>query len=815
MAEYEYIDSPQQEESNPLVDFDPMKLLRAFRKSFIWIMLIFLCCISVVYTYLYYQIPIYESASQLKLEMKGTASDLGIGIFKNDNEKQNYLNSEISIINSSVIHERIVEALKLEVTKYSQGRINDFEMFNNSPFDVQNYEIKHGQMYEQKIDIHFKSDQNYELTYYVDNQEYRQEGIVNQEVSNEHFRCTIIPTSFFSQQTLTGKYYFTFRTESRAQQLIAQNLSVQIINVNALTLSITYQDPNITKAMAIVNAADTAYLKFSINDKNRIYRQKKFYLQQRKDTIEKYMDYWKYKINFYKDSNNISTEDLNVNVEVLLDKMRVAQENKFRYRAELGIYDKVMNFLASDSSVLITTAIAQDITSASQLTAIITQIYQARQALEKLIYQGYTPKTFAYKQRKMTLDSLQKDFLRYVSFNKERLYRKIYEQDSITTASRNKIPGQSEDDIQLNLMKRYLDFYEKSYDIILNSMIETELAEVGTLPDFHVIQHASMPKEPIYPVGEKFYLSALAFAGFLSIVLVMVRYVMQNRIVNLKELKKITSVPILGEVPLYTKSKMKHSQLVIHHNPKSSISEALRSIRTNLDFMSQANKSKRIISVTSTISGEGKTFVAVNLAGIIALSEQKVVILDLDLRKPKIHFAFGSQDNLMGMSTLLIHKSIVSDCIRHSEIPNLDYITSGPQPPNPSELLLSERFDEIIKELHQTYDVVMFDMPPVGVVTDGFAPMKKADLPIFVTKAEYTPRPYMREVLNHKLSGIENYNRLSIVFNGVKPKRSLYNYGYGYGYGYGYRSGYYDDDASSSIVKNIKNRISRFFSKKN
>src|SRR5690606_6838891 len=162
-------------------------------------------------------------------------------------------------------------------------------------------------------------------------------------------------------------------------------------------------------------------------------------------------------------------------------------------------------------------------------------------------------------------------------------------------------------------------------------------------------------------------------------------------------------------VPKY-KKEIPVSQLLVNQNPKSLIAESFRSIRTNLQFVDNSPGPK-VIAVTSTISGEGKTFVAINLGGIISFSDKRVVILDLDMRKPTIHLGFGVE-NIRGMSTLLIGKDQVGDCIQHSAVPGLDFITAGPIPPNPSELIISPHMERIVEQLKQDYDVILIDTPP-------------------------------------------------------------------------------------------------------
>ena len=238
---------------------------------------------------------------------------------------------------------------------------------------------------------------------------------------------------------------------------------------------------------------------------------------------------------------------------------------------------------------------------------------------------------------------------------------------------------------------------------------------------------------------------------------------------------------------------------MVDKSPKSLVAEAFRSVRTNLQFISNEPGSK-IIALTSTISGEGKTFVAINLAGIIAFSGKRVVIIDLDMRKPKIHIGF-SVENSIGMSTLLIGKNCVEEAIQRSNLENLDIITAGPVPPNPSELIISKRMDEILEHLRTIYDVIIIDNPPVGLVSDGIAMIQKADYPIYIFRADYSKRNFIQNV--DRLFNEANIKRLSVLLNGVDIDRKNYgyNYGYGYGYGYGTSYGYYDDEKEKLLRK--------------
>ena len=258
-----------------------------------------------------------------------------------------------------------------------------------------------------------------------------------------------------------------------------------------------------------------------------------------------------------------------------------------------------------------------------------------------------------------------------------------------------------------------------------------------------------------------------------------------NEINTIDDLKHLLpdKVTVLGNIPLL-KENTEYSQLLVHNSPKSILAESMRNIRTNLSFV---NSDVRVIAISSSISGEGKTFVALNLAGIIALSGKRTIVIDLDLRKPKVHLGLNVS-NEKGISNLIIKQVTLEECIRKSEIENLDFISAGPIPPNPSELILSDSFQEILETLKATYDIVIIDNPPVGLVTDGVQILAKADVPIYIFKAHYSKRVFASRV--RELFEMNQITHLNIILNGTKAYKGKYGYGYGYGYGYDY----YDEE---------------------
>jgi len=210
---------------------------------------------------------------------------------------------------------------------------------------------------------------------------------------------------------------------------------------------------------------------------------------------------------------------------------------------------------------------------------------------------------------------------------------------------------------------------------------------------------------------------------------------------------------------------------VVDH-PKSMVSEAIRTLRTNLDFFA-INSEKRVIAVSSTISGEGKSFVAMNLGGVIALSKKKVILLDLDMRKAKNN---ATDDNTKGISTILIRKNTWQECVVKTQLDNFDVIPSGPHPPNPSELLLNGEFTGILDELKNKYDFIILDTPPVGLVTDGIMAMRRADLSIYVFRANYSKKEFLQSF--RRIVSINKFTNITMLLNALPITGDRTKYGY-------------------------------------
>jgi capsular exopolysaccharide synthesis family protein len=274
-------------------------------------------------------------------------------------------------------------------------------------------------------------------------------------------------------------------------------------------------------------------------------------------------------------------------------------------------------------------------------------------------------------------------------------------------------------------------------------------------------------------------------------------FFINNAIQNTDDISSLTNIPLIGVVG------MKHTDtnLSVFEKPKSALSESFRAIRSSLQFLYKKQKvsGSKVLMLTSSVSGEGKTFCSINIATVFALSEKKTVIVGLDLRKPKIFDDFNLKNNI-GAVNYLIGQSTLEEITQSTKIPYLDVITSGPIPPNPSELIMGETMSELMEELKEKYDYVILDTPPVGLVTDAVELSSYVDVTLYVMRQNFTKKE-MVNLLNNRVKRDELHN-VSIVLNGFENKAKYgAGYGYGYGYGYGaYSNGYHEEEPSGNVL---------------
>jgi capsular exopolysaccharide synthesis family protein len=405
------------------------------------------------------------------------------------------------------------------------------------------------------------------------------------------------------------------------------------------------------------------------------------------------------------------------------------------------------------------------------------------------------------------MEAVKKVLLENIATAKSSLQFDLAMVNSKINETESTIKQLPEDQQELIKIKRKYDLSDNIYSTFLQKRSEADIVKAASLSDIHFIDPAKdIGGGLIGPKTSVNYVLALFLGLLIPLLFVFAIFFINNSIQNTEDINKLTKIPLIGVIGL----SKENSNLAVFEKPKSALSESFRAIRSSLQFLYKQQKvdGAKTLMITSSVSGEGKTFCSLNIATVFALSEKKTVIIGLDLRKPKMFEEF-SISNEIGVVNYLIKQKTLDEIIIPTHIPFLDVIVSGPIPPNPAELIMSDGMKEMIDELKKKYDYIILDTPPVGLVSDALELAQYCDVTLYIVRQNFTKKD-MITLLNNRVKRGE-LNNTSIILNGFQNK-AKYGAGYGYGYGYGYGSttysnGYNDDDKPKSILEKI---ISQF-----
>ncbi|MGN6646777.1 MAG: polysaccharide biosynthesis tyrosine autokinase [Cytophaga sp.] len=746
---------------------DPYKLLIVFKKSLIAMALIGVFTLMGVIVFIRYAKPVYESSSTIKLENNNRTNSLGLSNTGRLEEESSSLAGELEIIRSPIVREKVISDLQLNISYYVYGNILYEERFKTSPYVVSFVEDYSKVAYDTPLDIQIVDDETFQL---------EKKGFVENftfgKVCKTPFGTfTLKKTAYFDDYNKKQKTFFKFNSPGALNNYFQQNLFADVANIEARTLYVSFKDHNAVKAYSIVKSIDSIYFEQTLQQKlktfdqsieflntsikkaeeNLIDAEKKFETFMRNNkTMDVMADYTKF--SELRDENTIEIKDLQFKLELLKNLKGLIDANK-----DLEEFIPLLSKLEDE-----------------QLLNLVEGLNTLNQEKESLLL-SQSESTYAYQKKKAAALKAKQDVLDLIKQNEQITQKQIHDLNLDKFEIESSILSFPAKETEMTRLKRHYNLYDKFYGLLMDKMVEQGLTKAGVTVNFIVLSPPTVENTPIYPKKGILLLSGVGIAILLSLLLVVVRFLMYDTITTLAELERSIPIPIIGSVPEYVADKMYFSQLIVDKKSKSAISESLRSIRTNLEFIT-SKKTSKVITVTSTVGGEGKTFVAVNLAAVIALTNQRVVVLDLDMRKPKIHLAFGAENHI-GLSTILIEKNTMAESIQHSRIPDLDFITAGPTPPNPSELILLPTLDKLIEDLKLKYDVIIIDTPPVGIVTDGILLMSKSDVPLYIVRINYSKFFVAQEIKRTLNRG--GYNKLRVIANAVPTNRGFrYNYGY-------------------------------------
>ena len=710
------------------------------------------------------------------------------------------IENEKAVLKSFTLSERTITELGLQLSFFKHGSVQTVNQYKVNPYNVI-FDTSHLQLANVDMYIDILNDEEFKLkidckdqnTYDIKNNKknniiqanlsYNSTHEFEKQIKTDYFSFKLVKTPYFNKKTYLEDNTYSFKLHSldKITKKYLKDLNISPVSKESSVLKLSISGNARKKNIDYLNTLSSLYLTQGLEEKNRMATNTITFIENQilktKDTLDKIED----KLKDFK-LKNPNLEIFDKDFGTYFQKQKT-ETNISEYRLHLNYYQELLSYLQNSNEV-------NDIISPNsigisnpELNSLISNFISLNSKIKEL--ELSTTKSHPKYQ----------SVLSQISFTKKSIIENLKNLISSTKSAERTLQNRVND---FNKEIKNLPDSEKKYvklnrefmqsERIVNYLIlkkqETEIAKEGTEPDHRIIDTAGKNDSdiPVSPRKKVSYLIGLIFGFFIPVITISIRDFFNENINSKSDLDKLTNIPVLGVIG----NSEKGGNLIVSESPKSIISESFRSLRTNLQYLA-SEKSSKVITVTSSVGSEGKTFCSSNLALIFSSAGYKTVLIGADLRKPKTHEDF-KLDNQKGLSSYLIKKSKIEDIINQTQFENLSLITSGPIPPNPAELLNLERMKDLIKILKEKYEYIIIDTPPCGLVTDSVITMKLSDINLYVVRHNYTKKN-MLNIIND-LFETKQVSNLKIIINDYVVKPSSYGYGYGYSYGNGY--GYYE-----------------------
>lgn len=700
--------------------------------------------------------------------------------------KQN-LQNEIGILKSfdlnyEVMFNRLKE-FHVVYTAVGKRGIAESRLYKNSPFIVY-YDTINRQPANTRVDVKILSPDKYELT--IESVGYDGEHSFGERFNRFGFDFIILPrnknVSPFEEGG-SNKYYFSFVSPAALANIYRSKLNIAPIEEDAtlVTLSVTGLVPE--QEADYLDTLMNAYIEQGLDWKNEAAQKTIDFIAGQLGSIATDLNRAESNMESFRRKNRFV--DLTAEGNLVLQRLERYELEKNTLNLQMQYYEYLKEYLTSrNESGLIVSPSVMGINDpllirlVEELSRMQLQQRQVGFVLKDDVAASNLVTGNVEEARAALLENVNN------SVNQLKLSMKdVEERIAEVNVQLGRLPGTER---QLIGIQRNFDLYSTVNNFLLEKKAEAEIAMASNIPENRVIDQA----EPynaiqIKPKTRQNYMLALILGLILPAAAIVIIDLLNNKVIDKKDIERVTKAPILG----FISHSGYGSEIPVIEKPGSTLAESFRSIRTSLKYFVPVDK-PAVIAVTSTISGEGKTFVAVNLAAIISLLGRKTLLVGLDLRKPRIHKILG-QDNSEGMSTFLSGNSKYEDIVKKTSIENLWFATAGPIPPNPAELVERKTMSEFLEKAKKQFDFIIFDTPPAAVVTDALLLARQADITLFVVRQRYSSKSTVNLV--EEIYRNQEIKNPGIIVNDISMS-GYYGYGlrYGYtmGYSYGYNYGY-------------------------
>lgn len=726
-------------------------------------------------TYLRYTPTIYST--QAKIKIIDNTNELNIAaeamsLFKGKSNVN--LDNEIEIMKSYRLLSLVVEELNLHVDYLVEGNIKTMSLWE-APFKIVDSHTLAGDSVNKTGSYTVKWDANqFYITNIETTQTYTQSKLATTPVEGLFFYAKPNATQLSQSNK---EYKVVIKPFKQTVMGLASSLGVQPANKNSDILTLSLKGTNTERSEAIINEVIDKFNADGIEDRQLVSRNTLNFIDERFMYLSQELDSIEGDKSTYKQENNLSY--IGADAQVNLQKKSESEAELFRIETQIEIANLLRTTLAKEAAYqLLPANIGLESASINNL---IDQYNQSLLNREKLLASAGTNNP-TVRVLNTQIVSTRANIQQTLSLFAQQLKISLAQIEREKGRAGAQFSSLPEKEQLLRAIERQQSIKENLYLILLQKREEAAISLAVTAPSIKVVDYALSSSTPVAPNRKVILLGAIVLGLLIPFGILYIIFLLDTKIHTRQDVEAaVAPIPVIGEIPF-----IENSELFLDPDARSTVAETFRILMTNVDYalpQIKDNKAK-VIYVTSTIKGEGKTYTAVNLALASASLGKRVLIIGADIRNPQLHNFFNLKKNTKGLTTFLFEPSVTAkDIILRNKTlqSNLDIIIAGAIPPNPASLLGNGRFETLLNELKPNYDFIVVDTAPTILVTDTLLISGHADVTVYMTKADFTDKHLLK--IPQDLGREEKLHNIVLVINTI-GKGDSYYYGYGYGYGY-------------------------------
>jgi len=742
-----------------------------------WFLLAFIVAIGGAYAYLQFATPLYEAkaAILIKDQTKGN-EESKMAASLNLISSNVIVDNEVEVLQSYSLMKQVVEGLNLYAPVFEEGKLHPVSAYGNSPVIIEVPSPDSIRQFSKRDSI-----KKYNKIYFSYDENNRSVALgknkfpVGEFVNTPYGNLKFVPNTNYQKEDKPGSFYFTLVNPASIASSLSGSLKVESAGKLSSVINLSYRDAVPKRAEDVLTQLITNYRQSEINEKDTLAKNTLVFVTQRLNGVANELDSIEKKVQEFKSGRG--AVDISTQGQLYLQNVSANDQKLSEVNTQISELDQVEKFVKSNEYGGAIVPFSVSVGGTSVLSQLIDQLYIAELQYEKLrkTVGENNPNLVSIKDQ---INKIKPNILQNIQSQKQSLLA-ARENINATNGSYNSIlQGVPQKERQLLDISREQQIKSNVYGFLLQKREESALAYASTVSSNRVVDEAHALPDPVSPKKILVYLIALATCLGLTVMVISIRDSLLGKVQYCNEVESRTNIPIIAEID-YDKSK---NPVVITGGKRSLLSEQFRKLRISLSFLGVDDRHKKIL-VVSSIPGEGKSFIAANLAVSMAHTGKKVVLVDLDLNNPslstilKVNYKYGVTEFLSDEKE---PDEIINRITEHE---NLFFISAGTIPENPSELLSTEKAKELLDYLENSFEVMVIDTSPVGLVNDGYILTGLCDATLYVVRQNFTPKTLIKKIeQNNRINPITNP---AIVFNGVKTRGFLRNY-YGYRNHYGY-----------------------------